>query len=210
MKRKSIITVFLLSICIVASWGCGGGPGTPGSQNTDDLGVIISASLVPTYFSVDTYSVDVVQQICQPGPPPTIEKFADHGANLTVLTRLMNPNPPVPPGNLYIEKYTIEYFRDSDSIGAPPIESDTRFETLIVPVPLSGTDTASLTATVVLVDLKRKIRYLTDMSSGQFTSGPALINNYTAVYTFEGKSQYGKSFSFKVQTKFQIGSFNYC
>jgi hypothetical protein len=209
MKRKSIVIVFLMSVSIIASWGCGGGPGSPGSVNTEDTGVTLEATLVPTYLGNNSYSVDVVQQICQAGPPPEFEKFTDHNTTATITARLLNPNAQIPAGILYIEKYTVEFRRSSDSIGAPPIESDTRYTSIAV-TPPTGSDVATVTATLILVDLTRKGKYLTDMTSGRFTSGMALINNYTALYTFEGKNSYGNSFSFKAQTDFQIGSFDYC
>lgn len=210
MKRSRFLLVTIYSLLVaVFLWGCGGGPGSPGSGNTEDTGVTLEASIVPTYSGSNSYSVDVVRQICSAGPPPVYEKFTDHGATVTITARLLNPNAQLPPGILYIEKYTVEYKRSSDSIGAPPIESDTRFNSIAI-APPTGTGTSTVTATLIFVDLKRKDKYLTDMTSGQFTSGLAYINNYTAIYTFEGKNAYGKAFSFKAQTDFQIGSFDYC
>lgn len=210
MKRNPLIVTCCSLLVAVFLWGCGSGAGAPGSDGTEKTGVIIDAFITPTYLGDNTYSVDVVQQICDPGPPPTVEDFTDHGATVTINTRLINPNPPLPPGTLFVEKYTIEYRRSTDSIGAPPIETDTRFNTIVITPPASGTGTNTLETSVVFLDLKRKDKYLTDMLSGQFTSGLALINNYTALYTFEGKNQYGESFSFKAQTDFQIGSFDNC
>ncbi len=189
-------------------WGCGAGPGSPGSDGSEKTGVILEASLTPTYLGANTYSVDVVQQICDAGPPPEYEQFADHGATATIRARLLNPNPPIPPGTLYIEKYTVEYRRSPDSIGAPPIETDTRYTTIVITPPLSGTGVATLETSLVLVEINRKRQYYTDILSGVYTS--RILNNYTALYTFEGKNQYGTDFSFKAQTDFQIGSFDYC
>lgn len=210
MKRSRFLLVTIYSLLVaVFLWGCGGGPGSPGSANTEDTGVTLEASIVPTYSGSNSYSVDVVQQICSAGPPPVPEKFTDHGATVTITARLLNPNAQLPPGILYIEKYTVEYKRSSDSIGAPPIETDTRFNSIAI-APPTGTGTTVVTATLIFVDLKRKDKYLSDMTSGQSTSGLDYINNYTAIYTFEGKNAYGKAFSFKAQTDFHIGSFDYC
>jgi hypothetical protein len=190
--------------------GCGGAaPGAPGSSGAENTGVMLDATLIPTYNNANVYSVDTFQQICDAGPPPTYEIFTDHGAAVTVNARLLNPNTTFTPGTLYIERYTVEFRRSNDSIGSPPIETDTRYISVII-TPPSGTDTSTVTFTAIFVDLKRKDKYRTDMLSGIYTSGLAYINNYTAVYTFYGKNQYGTSFSFQTQTNFQIGSFNNC
>lgn len=182
----------------------------PGSTGSRATGVVLDASLVPAYLGANTNSVDAFQQICSAGPPPVNEKFTDHGATLTVSASLINPNPPIPAGTLYIEKYTIQYIPSQDSLGAPPIETDTRYDTIVVTPPQSGTTATTMTATVMFVDLKRKDKYYNDITSGAYTSGMGYINNYTAIYTFEGQNQYGEKFSFVVQSSFQIGSFNNC
>ena len=209
MKRKSLIIVVLVIVGIMAAWGCGSGPGSPGSANSEDTGILLEATLTPIYFSTNTKSVDAVQDICDVGPPIQFEKFADHQATVTITARLLNPDAQFTPGVLFIEKYTIEFRRSNDSIGAPPIETDTRFDSIVIEPPI-GPATTIVTATVSFVDLLRKDKYFSDLSSGQFSSGSAFLNNYTATFTFEGKNSFGKSFSFKVQTDFQIGDFDNC
>jgi hypothetical protein len=86
---------------------------------------------------------------------------------------------------------------------------DTRFKTIVIDPP-SGTAVSTVTDTAILVDLIRKNKYANDVLSGQFSSGLASINNYTAIYTFEGKNEFGSKFSFKAQTDFQICHFDYC
>jgi hypothetical protein len=210
MKRKSwLFVICYLSFIVLFLWGCGSGPGSPGSQGTEDTGVILEATIVPTYNGEDTYSVDAFQQVCSEGPPPKYEYFTDHQATVTITATLINPNTTFQPGTLYIEKYTVEFRRSADSIGAPPIQSDTRYKTIVI-TPPTGTGETTVTDTVILVDLLRKDQYATDVLSGQYSYGSAYINNYTAIYTFKGKNEYGDSFSFKAQTDFQIGSFDNC
>jgi hypothetical protein len=210
MKRKSwLFVICYLSFIVLFLWGCGSGPGSPGSQGTEDTGVILEATIVPTYNGEDTYSVDAFQQVCSEGPPPEYEYFTDHQATVTITATLINPNTTFQPGTLYIEKYTVEFRRSADSIGAPPIQSDTRYKTIVINPP-TGTGETTVTDTVILVDLLRKDQYATDVLSGQYSYGSAYINNYTAIYTFKGKNEYGDSFSFKAQTDFQIGSFDNC
>lgn len=211
MKRRYygffIILLFFLSLV-----SCGTQPGSPGSNG--DTGVILDATLTPHYNGKDTYSVDVVQQICSPGPPPVLEFFADHSAVVTINATLERPDLNVEPGTLYIQQYTIDFYRASDSVGAPPIASDRRSASIVIAPPAIGsTAPVTLTTTLVLVNLPRKNQYLNDMTSGQFTSAIgqiALINNYSAVFTFYGTNAFGTAFTFRATTNFQIGSFDYC
>jgi hypothetical protein len=63
---------------------------------------------------------------------------------------------------------------------------------------------------LTLVDLVRKLQYQDDVLSGRYSSAPAYINNYTAVYTFYGKNDFGENFTIKATMNFQIGDFDYC
>ncbi|MFN3481093.1 MAG: hypothetical protein ACK415_12025 [Thermodesulfovibrionales bacterium] len=209
IRKNSLLVLYSLVVTIFL-WGCGGGgPGSPGSSGTEDTGVIIDATVVPNYLGKDTYSVDVVRQNCGTADSPDWEPFTDHGATLTINARLVNPNTTFRVGTLYVERYTVEFRRSNDSVGAPPIESDTRYHTIVI-TPPTGNGVSTVETTVILVDLKRKEKYLNDMLSGQYTSGMAFINNYTATYTFYGKNEFGTGFSFKATTNFQIGSFDNC
>lgn len=209
MKSKYILGA-LLFITLVLSGCGGGGAGSPGSCDTEKTGVILDVSITPYYQKTDnlTSSVDVVQNICTSGTLEYPEYFADHSAIVNINARLINPNHPFEIGTLYIQKYTIKFVRSTDSIGAPPIESDTRYQTIVVTPPSSGTGSTNIKASAVLVDLIRKEKYLKDILSGQYNSN--LPHNFTAVFTFEGKNQYDKSFCAVATTNFQIGSFDYC
>lgn len=211
MKKRSLLRFLLyISILSVILYGCGGGAGSPGSQGTEDTGVIVDATVSGLYLDDSTNSIDVFQDICEPGPPPTYEAFTDHEAAVTFTASLINPSPTIKPGTLYIDKYTVEYKRSNDSLGAPPIEMDTRYDTIVITPPLSGTGITSITATVTLIDLVRKERYNDDVLSGRYDYHLAYINNYTAIYTFYGKNEYGEKFTAKAQLNFQIGWFDYC
>ena len=210
MKRVHYVlccVCFLILSGLLA--GCGGGAGSPGSHGTEDTGVVLDATITPTYLGSNTSSVDAIQDICDVGPPLKVEAFTDHSATLFITARALNPNTTFQLGNLYIEKYTVEYRRSTDSIGAPPIQTDTRFVSIVIPAPV-GSALSTVTSTIIFVDLLRKDQYKSDITSGQFSSSLAFLNNYTAIYTFEGKNEYGTNFSFKVQTDFQIADFNNC
>jgi hypothetical protein len=197
-----LLTVFL--------WGCGG-PGSPGSTGSEDTGIIVDAQVVGRYLDTDgVYSVDAFQDVCDPGPPEVLEIFTDHQATATFTARLVNPTTTFQVGNLYIEKYTVEFRRSTDSISAPPIESDKRFETITITAPVgSGTTTVTISG-LILVDLVRKIQYQDDMLSGRYGPNPFIVNNYTAIYTFYGKNDFGKEFKIKATMNFQISDFDNC
>ena len=100
---------------------------------------------------------------CGVPPATTPEFFADHQATVTFTARLLNPDATFQAGKLYIEKYTVEFRRSTDSLGAPPIESDTRFNTIEIPAPI-GAGEVTVTTSIVLIDLLRKIQYAEDIS----------------------------------------------
>jgi hypothetical protein len=209
MKRRYLISILYGLLLAGILHGCGGGPGAPGSSGTEDTGVMIDATVTPNYDGSNSNSVDTFQQICNAGPPPEYEYFADHGATVSIAARLINPNTTFSVGKMHVQKYRVEYRRLNDSIGAPPIETYIGFTSIDIDPP-TGTGTFIITAPVLLVDLLRKDQYATDVTSGQYSSGLAYINNYTAIYTFEGQNDFGKDFSFQAVITFQIGSFDNC
>jgi hypothetical protein len=208
MKRRYLIVIMHLLLLAGILYGCGAGPGSPGSSGSENTGVSIEATATGTYNNSNTYSVDAHQDVCDAGPPPVYEIFTDHGATITITTRLLNTNTTAIPAELYVEKYTVEYRRLNDSIGAPPIETFVGYDSFNLSPP-TGTGTNTVTTSVVLVDLTRKLQYWADVTSGQYSSASSL-NNYTAIFTFEGKNAYGTHFTFKTQMNFQIGNFDNC
>lgn len=211
MRRNYVLLTLCYFLLAGILAGCGGGSGSPGSQGSENTGVDMYASVIGTYNGEDTYSVDVFQAECSAGPPPIFEYFADHSARVSITAKLINPTTTFPAGNLTVEKYKIEFIRSNDSIGSPPIETDVHFETIQIPAP-TGSGATTVTATILLVDLTRKKKYADDVLSGiySYSSSCAYLNNYTAIYTFYGKNEFGKEFSFKAQMSFQIGNFDYC
>lgn len=211
--KKGYVLLFLLYIAamsIILS-GCGSGAGAPGSKGTEDTGVILEGQIVGLYLDLNTDDVDAFQADCDPDPATVEpEEFTAHQAEVTFTASLINQNPTIKPGTLYIDKYTVEYKRSNDSLGAPPIEKDTRFQSITIVPPLSGPNMTITETRVMLVDLPRKDQYYDDVVSGRYSYHPAYINNYTAIYTFYGKNDYGENFTLKAQMDFQIGAYDYC
>ncbi len=228
MKRHSLFLSAII-ILLLALSGCGsGGSGAPGSSGSDNTGVMLETYVRPYYiaggwtientddlssitFSGNfTNAVDVNQIDCDPLPDVTKwEPMVEHSAILVINAKLLNPSSSFKPGNLYITEYKIDYFRSTDSLTAPPIESDRRFVSILIGVPPSSGNWYSA-ASVVLVDLIRKDKYVEMIQGGMYTARPGLLNNYTAEYTFYGQDSNGKSFSFKTRHDFTMGAYNYC
>lgn len=217
MKR---VHYLLLAVCCLILSGlflaCGSGPGSPGSTGSEKTGVTLDASIAPA----NTIDVDAFQGLCCSGAEispggscsstPTVEPFTDHAATVTITATLLNPNAQFAPGKLFVEEYTVEFRRSTDSIGAPPIEQiiDGTVGMPVVIAPPTGTGTTTVTTTVTLVDLIRKIKYASDINSGIFNSRD--LNNYTAIFTFKGKNDFGDAFTFQAETGFEMGDFNNC
>ncbi len=211
MKKRSLLLFLLyISILSVILYGCGGGAGAPGSKGTEDTGVIVDATVVGSYLDNYTGSVDAFQAICKEGPPPEYEFIADHQAEVTFIASLINPFPTITPGKIYIDHYTIEYRRSNDSLGAPPIEMDTRYVTMPIYPPTSGLGFTNYTYSIMLVDLVRKEKYYDDITSGRYDYHIGYINNYTAIFTFYGTNDYGEKTTIKAEMDFQIGAFDNC
>jgi len=212
--KKIFLIVLILGAGIIPLWGCGGtGPGAPGSSTCEDFGLICSVTITPTYLGTDTTNVDAAQDVCTAGPPPTYEKFTDHGAAVAVSLQLLNPNATITPPNLFIESYTIEYVRSNDSIGAPPIESYTGYVSFSVnpPIPPS-TSISTVTQSLIFLDIPRKEKYWQDVTSGAYgstTGSPSFINNYTAIYTIQGQIE-GQNVTITGTTFFSIGDYDNC
>jgi hypothetical protein len=188
-------------IMVLLLWACGGGSGSPGSCGTEDTGVMLDPQITEGSRNVDAWSDEISEGVyCG---------LTDSTVSLTVNSRLINPTTEVTPGVMYVEKYTIEYRRSNDSIGAPPIETFTGYHTIVMIPPAGEEIKTYVTSNIILVDLVRKIQYANDIESGQYSSSSTL-NNYTAIYTFEGKNQYGAEFCFKVEFNFEIGDYANC
>lgn len=209
MKRKYLLLLTLCFLLSVFLLSCGNGPGAPGSSGSEDTGVKIDVAISPNYLGSDTSNVDAFQDICTGG---SAEPFTDHGAQVTFTAHLLNPNATFTPGNLHIERYTIEYRRKDDSQNSPPIEFFEGFDRVTI-VPPTGTGTSSVTATLMFFDLKRKFKYGDDMffvTPDVFSPPFPFINNYVAIYKFFGQNDFGTSFELEVIKEFSIGDYDNC
>lgn len=229
MKRQNVFSFTIILMLLLILSGCGGGgSGAPGSSGSDNTGVMLETEVRPYYIiggwtisNTETAStisltgnftnaVDVTQADCDPLPDVIeFEPMAAHSAVLVINAKLLNPSSTFKPGNLFITEYKVDYFRSTDSLTAPPIESDRRFVSITVETP-SGSGNWYSASSVVLVDLIRKDRYVEMINSGMYTSRSGFLNNYTAEYTFYGQDNNAKSFSFKARVDFTMGAYDNC
>lgn len=212
--KKRYFLLFTVYCLLLTLWGCGTGPGAPGSTGCEDFGLICEvASITPTYLGADTSDVDAYDGTCGTTTPYTPEPWGDHTATIVINVSLMNPTASVTPPPLFIENYSIQYVALNDSIGAPPIQSYSNSLTLEITPPPTGTPVSTVTQTgLIFVDIPRKNQYWNDMQSGVFSSAmnnPNYINNYSAIYTIQGQIQ-GTTVTMIGTAGFSIGNYNYC
>ncbi len=204
-KHKFFLSVVFCILSAVLLWGCGGGTGSPGSQGCEEVGLSCEAAITPIYLDQDTSDVDVVQDMCDGEKP---EDFTAHSAKVAITLSLLNPNTQLPPGTVYIQKYTVEFSPDKDSEKAPPIESYSRKITVTVPPP-SGTGKTTVTFTADFITEMQKIQYIKDMLSGEYNSNQ--FNYYTVTYILEGVARPGDEKIRIIATKnFSIGNYDNC
>ena len=188
MKSNPRMLVLMSSVLIsIVLFGC---------SKSEQTGIILEASIMPTYNGADTMSVDAVQSMCT----STIEYFASHGATVTFNARLKDPNSTYQE-SLTVERYTVTYTAHADSPTAPVLQVDVRNDTILIPSP-SGAEIVTVEASVMFVDLIRKGQYAAALIAG--------ISNYTAAYTFEGRDQYDVPFTITTNADFEIGDFINC
>ena len=208
MKNKYLRGILTI-VALVILAGCGSTPGSPGSSG--DTGVMLSATIAPKAAgSLSTGNVDAIIHLCSAGPPPVYETLADQLATVTINAQLLSPDSTVPVGNIYIDKYTVEFKRSDDSVGAPPILTDTRYQQIFIKAP-TGTGTTTVTQDIIFIDVPRKVQYATDILNSAYSSiNNTTINNYTAIFTFEGQNDFGEHFSFQTHLGFSIGDYDTC
>jgi hypothetical protein len=200
----------VIGIMIVASLGLSG-CGDGGDELVDNYPeMVLTATIEPAYLDYKTINVDTVRDACDAGPLPVFEPYADHSAAVRFDVALLNPHGTMRTGRLIIERYTIEYRRSKDSLGAPVIESDNHAQAITLAMPIAGSSTATTEARILLMDTSRKDKYAADIAAGASHSAASVINRYTVIYTFYGKSEYGKDFILAAASDVRVGNFNNC
>jgi len=185
--------------------GCGEIGGAGQCFGVDVTGLCLTVdSIVPTDTAVsneDTNAVDAFQFSDCDGDPLTLdfEPIGPHSAKVTISATLM-PGVTSPPAPAFVtlEGYTVEFFPNPNNSGSSPALTG-----LIRTESVKINADSSLTATFELVPLDTKVEYVTN-------GGDTLPMNYSAIYTFTGKSQFFQDLVIQGATNFDIGSWDNC
>lgn len=200
-KNHYLLFIFCFLLSAVLLWGCGGSsPGSPGSKG--DLGANVTITKV-THDYLDEeiqWQVDFVQDICPGGT--TLEDFSDDFAIFSFESTPLNPNSTRLPGNIHIEKYSVEYF--PITLGAPPIE---KYEaTASFTIPGSGN---SPDFEIFVIDVGRKIETANAIIQGLYTPQRIPLQ-YDMWITFKGQNDYGVDFQLQWHTTIEIADYDNC
>jgi hypothetical protein len=202
MKRKSwLFVICYLSFIVLFLWGCGSGPGSPGSSGSEDTGIRIRAvSITKDSPDIDVYASPTA---CD-GKAET--PLTRESATMSVESEMLNPNSTVDPYPASVEQCTITYKKAIEDPSAPTIESLTIYPNCSLGgCPVTCPDICSVT----LIDIDRKVAYLDAITGGQ--NNPAEYpTHYIAQYNCKYVNNFGKSGTFQVEYDFWLADFLTC
>jgi len=174
-----LFTVFL--------WGCGDGPGSPGSEGSEKTGIeprVVSITHSdPVGDQGDQWDIDLVQNLCEGGKA---EKWGNDIANITFHGDQLNPN--VASNNvLYVTHYKVTFFKEDPSFPTiEQIESGSQAGIYIMP----GVDTGSFS--FMVFDMNRKGNIYKDILDGIYPLNITLL--YNMKIEIWGQDKYGNNF----------------
>lgn len=181
---------------------CGEIGGAGQCNGVEDSGVCVTVVGIQPFDQVqDTTDVDAYQTADCDGDPNSSdpEEFFKHQATVTISADLL-PNLTIPPAPEFITitDYTIEYVPGaSNLVFAPSLSPQVFGQTIRVDV------NGSTSADLEFVPIQTKLQYV-ELGGDQ---RPAI---YTVIYTFQGKTQFNKSFVVKGSTTANFGNFDNC
>jgi hypothetical protein len=198
MKKSYFLLITLCFLLFaVLLWGCGSGPGSPGSSGSEDTGIKIGAvSITRDSPDIDVYASPTA---CNGSPETPLTR---EDATVSIASEKLNPNSTV---NIYpasFEKCTITYKKAVEDPSAPTIESMTIY-------PNCSINSGSNTCSVTIIDIARKFVYWDAITGGQ--SNPAEYpTHYIAQYNCKYVNNLGKSGNFQVEYDFWLADFLTC
>jgi hypothetical protein len=192
MRKKVLMIGFIAVLASLLIYGCSGGPGSPGSWGFENVGawidVVDAVHMDPSGEYGDVWQFDLVQNICDEGPPVKYEKWGDDFAILTFKAYNYDSN--YPAGTMYIKRYRVEFTPQNFNFGLPPIvEADLTYTLAIEP------DGDEVTGSFLVLSFGNKSEIVDAMNRGIFSP-----SDYPLVYdmkiTFYGEDRYGNNFGF--------------
>jgi hypothetical protein len=174
-----LVTVFL--------WGCGDGPGSPGSEGSEDTGIeprVVSITHSdPAGDQGDLWNIDFIQDLCPDGKP---EVYGNDYANIAFHGDQLNPNV-ISDNILYITNYKVTFLKEDPS--SPTIEQDEYGNQAGITI-LPGADTGPFS--FLILDIGKKNAIVNDINSGiNIPKNPLVYNMKIEIW---GQDRYGKDF----------------
>lgn len=181
-------------------WGCGAGPGAPGSSGSEDTGIQIN-SVTIIGNDATPKDVDVNVHLCSDGKPEPILLLRED-ATITVNASKLNPKSTFNPFPASVEECTITYRKPNDDPAAPIIEAWTIF-------PNCAIGEGSNSCVVNLLDIQRKRDFWNDIITGKNVPAKMPVR-YVAAYDCKYVNNVGKSGHFQVEYEIFLADFELC
>ncbi|MCI4625305.1 MAG: hypothetical protein L3V56_05015 [Candidatus Magnetoovum sp. WYHC-5] len=204
MGNIVIRLIFIVSLgFILCSCGGGGsGPGTPGSDNTGEIGASLSVTAIthssPAGDQGDQWQLDTEQGTCDAEP----ESWGDDFASVTISATSLDTA--LPSGELYIYRYTVEYTSQPAELNLPPIPNLDL--TTLITIPADG----SVTGNFLVLEWGTKTEFVEGIDSGLYNPSDSEPYLYDMKMTFYGQDAYGQEFSFTYHRTVMVGNYNNC
>lgn len=189
MKKSHflIFNIYCL-LFIVLLWGCGDGPGSPGSEGSEDTGIeprVVSITHTdPVGDQGDLWEIDFIQDIC---PDGKAEVFGNDVANIAFHGDQLNPN--VTSNNaLFVANYKVTFLKEDPS--SPTIEQNEYANQSGITILPNG-DTGPFS--FLIFDSGKKRAIVEDILNGIYIpkSYPLLYNMKIEIW---GQDKYGHNF----------------
>lgn len=199
MKRSYFLLFTVCSLLFsVFLWGCGAGPGSPGSSGSEDTGINIkSVSITRT----DGPDLDVFSCLdcCAGEPEPGLTR---KDAIITIEAAKLNATSTFDPFPSSVEECKITYRKAIEDPSSPTIEDWTFYPNCTL---ISGSNTCN----VQLIDISRLVAYWDARTSGinEPVEDPT---HYIASYKCTYMNNYGDSGTFETEYDIWLANFNMC
>ena len=198
MKRSYFLlfTVYCL-LSTIFLWGCGEGPGSPGSSGSEDTGINIkSVSITSESRDLDVFSC---ADCCDGEPEPGLTR---EDATISIESEKLNPNSTVDPYPASVEKCTITYKKATEDPSSPIIES-------LIIYPNCTIIEGSNSCTVTLIDIDRKRAYW-DAKNNGINIPAEYPTHYIAQYNCKYVNNFGEEGSFQTEYDIYLADFDMC
>jgi len=199
MKRSYFLLFTVCSLLFsVLLWGCGAGPGAPGSSGSEDTGINIKSVSITREdgHDLDVFACD---NACD-GEPENLLTRED--ATITIEAAKLNATSTFDPFPASVEACTITYRKAIEDPSSPTIEDWTFYPNCTL---ISGINTCN----VQLIDITRLVAYWDALTSGM--NDPAEYpTHYIASYKCKYMNNYGDSGTFETEYDIWLADFNMC